>query len=69
MDLAIRRAVVEEMFFTQPARLEQGVWTLKGMLWLSNAPKNLKYASFTCRFTSHADEFSVDPPDLIMSTF
>ncbi len=63
-DLALRRAVIEKLVFTQPARLHRGVWTLEGVLTLSHAPKNLKYATFICRFDSIGDEFSVNPPNL-----
>ncbi|MBZ9750433.1 hypothetical protein K7W42_06110 [Deinococcus sp. HMF7604] len=64
--LAVRRADIRQVVFTQPARFREGSWTLTGVLQLQYAPSGLTRAPFICQFTPGADLFEVVLVSLIL---
>lgn len=62
--LAVRRAEVKQLVYTQPARYREGAWTLKGFVRLAHAPNGMKSAPFVCTFTKSSDLFTIEPVSL-----
>ncbi|GBF05058.1 hypothetical protein DAERI_030224 [Deinococcus aerius] len=64
--LAVRRAEVKQLVYTQPARYREGAWTLGGFVSLAHAPNGLRRAPLVCTFTKDADLFSTQPNSLTL---